>query len=209
MTIYDISIPLRRDMPVWPGDPAFESQPIAVIGPGSHANVSHLHMASHTGTHIDPPFHFLADGGTMDDVPLEMLIGPADVVAFKDVTAIDAKALAQAAIPADCQRLLFKTTNSGYWQRRENQFHRDYIGLLPDGAQWLVERGIGLVGADYLGVHRFDSAVPVHHTLLGAGIVIVEGLNLYEIEPGRYQFVCLPLKLEGGDGAPARAVLID
>jgi arylformamidase len=166
-------------------------------------------MASHTGTHIDAPYHFVADGNTMDDVPLEMLIGPADVVDLAGVSQIDAATLAQLRIPDDCKRLLLKTKNSLYWERADTTFHRDYVGLLPDAAKWLIDQGIGLIGADYLGVHDFDHAVPVHRTLLGANVVILEGLKLYDIAPGCYQLVCLPLKIAGADGAPARAVLID
>lgn len=209
MAIHDISIPFKPGMTIWPGHPPFELEPISEIAQGKRSNVSRISMASHNGTHMDPPYHFLADGHTMDDVDLEALIGTADVVYLPDAPEIDAALLESLNIPDDCQRLLFHTSNSIYWDQDDTEFHTDYVGLTPDGAQWIVDRGIRLVGNDYLGVHRHDSAIPVHHALLGADVVVVEGLNMTGIPAGRYQLIALPIKIAGADGAPVRAVLID
>ena len=209
MTIHDITIPLVEGMPVWPGDPAFRLEEIMRISRGDGANVSHLSMASHTGTHIDPPYHFLDDGVPLDGVSLDTMVGPADVVYLPDLDVIDAADLEALGITKGCVRLLLRTRNSSYWARGDREFHRDYVGITEAAARWIVDRGIRLAGIDYLGIHRFGDARPVHEALLGANVVILEGLDLTDIAPGRYQLVCLPIKIAGGDGAPVRAILID
>ena len=209
MAIHDITVPFKPGMTVWPGHPPFEMVPVSEIAQGKRSNVSRISMASHNGTHMDPPYHFLADGATLDGICLETLIGPADVLHIPDAVEIDADLLESLDIPEDCQRLLFHTSNSIYWDQDDTEFHADYVGLTTDGAQWIVDRGIKLVGNDYLGVHRYDSAIPVHHVLLGANVVVVEGLNLTNIPSGRYRLIALPMKIAGGDGAPVRAVLVD
>ena len=209
MAIYDITLPLRPGMTIWPGHPEFENTPVSEIAKGKRSNVSRLVMSTHTGTHVDPPYHFLADGGTLDELPLERLIGPADVVEALDVHEITASVLNSLPIPADCQRLLLHTRNSGIWESGDSQFRQDYVGITEDAAHWLVDHGLGLVGTDYLGIHRIDLAIPVHHILLGAEIVVLEGLNLAHIRAGRYQLIALPLRIAGGDGAPVRAILMD
>jgi len=209
MTIRDITIPLQEGMPVWPGDPAFRRDRIMQISRGDEANVSHLSLASHTGTHIDAPYHFLEYGATLDNLALETLVGPADVAYFPSQEAIDAADLEAAGVPQDCVRLLLRTRNSRYWAQAGQEFRRDYVGITEAAARWIVDRGIRLVGIDYLGIHRFGNARPVHEILLGARVIILEGLNLTDIAPGRYQLACLPLKIAGGDGAPVRAILIE
>ena len=209
MAIHDITIPMRTGMVTWPGQPEFSAEPIARISEGRRSNVTRLSFSSHAGTHIDAPSHFLALGQPLEAVALEILVGQARVIDLPNVAEVDAQTLEAADIPDTCQRILFHTRNSRIWEQGDDAFHTDYVGLTPDGAEWIVERGFKLVGADYLGVHRYDSAVPVHHTLLGAGIAVLEGLDLTGIQAGDYQLVALPLKVAGMDGAPIRAILID
>jgi arylformamidase len=206
--IYDITVPITTAMPVWPGDPPVAISPISQIAKGSRSNVSQLSLATHTGTHLDPPRHFIQSGDTLDQVALDTLIGPADVAYLPDAERIGAAELESLELPVDCQRLLLRTRNSLYWVRQEAAFQRDYVGVTAEGAEWLVKRGPRLVGIDYLSVARFEEVLSVHLALLEACIILLEGLNLYDILPGRYQLVCLPIKIAGGDGAPARAVLI-
>ena len=189
------------------GRPAVTISPISQISKGSRSNVSHLSLASHTGTHVDPPKHFFDAGATLDQVALDTLIGPAHVAYLPDAERIGAAELESLKLPADCQRLLLRTRNSLYWARQEPNFQRDYVGVTAEGADWLVKRKLALVGLDYLSVARFDEALPVHLALLGAGIILLEGINLQGIQPGRYTLICLPLKITESDGAPARAIL--
>jgi arylformamidase len=192
--IIDISLPIGPGTPVWPGDPPVLVEPVARIENGDPAAVSRLALGTHTGTHVDPPAHFLPGAATVDDLPLEVLVGPA-VVADCPAGPIDGAALGSMALPEGSTRLLLKTG-------------RDSGALTGDGARWLVERGVRLVGADTLSIEPETDDYPVHRVLLGAGVVIVEGLNLAAVAAGSYHFVCLPLPITGGDGAPARAVLI-
>jgi len=173
---------------------------------GAEANLTRFAAGVHVGTHIDAPLHFLADGAPVDAIPLEQLIGPAEVISLTHVNAITAEVLTQAAIPADAQRLLFKTRNASLW--REPAFRRDYVAITPDGAEWLVTHGVRVVGIDYLSVAPFEDPVPTHRILLSAGVVLIEGLYLNEVPPGRYTLYCLPLRLQGAEGAPARAILV-
>jgi arylformamidase len=210
MTIYDISVTLKGGLPVWPGDPQFERTLIASMAQGAAANVSKLTMSAHTGTHVDAPVHFVAEGSGIEQLSLQTLVGPCLVCdVHPHGQHIDAAALDSLALPAGVKRLLLKTANS---QRRlydQSAFAEDFVALTVDGAQWLIEHGIALVGVDYLSVEPFQNSEPVvHRTLLSAGIVPVEGLNLAGIATGDYTLVCLPLKLAGSDGAPARAILI-
>lgn len=197
-------------MLLWPGDPPVVVEPAARISRGDVANLSDLRLGSHTGTHIDPPFHFLEHGATVDRLPLEALIGEAVVVEIPRSTGdIDPADLERAGIEG-ATRVLFKTGNSALWGRPGVAFPDDYVALTPEGAQWLIDRGVRLVGVDFLSVERFDApGHPTHRALLGAGVVIVEGLDLSGVAPGRYGLACLPIRLAGGDGAPARAVLLE
>ncbi len=205
-TIYDISVAVRPQMPIWPGDPAPVLERYQSIEQGADANVTRFAASVHIGTHIDAPLHFLADGASVDALPLEQLIGPAEVIDLRHVEAITAEALAQANIPSNAQRLLFKTRNAALWQRPT--FQRDYVAITPDGAEWLVAHGVRVVGIDYLSVAPFEDPVPTHRILLSAGAVLIEGLYLNEVPPGHYTLYCLPLRLQGAEGAPARAILV-
>ncbi|MFN0086974.1 MAG: cyclase family protein [Blastocatellia bacterium] len=206
MKLYDITVPISNDLPVYPGDPPIEVTRIMSMEKGDIARVSHLSFSTHIGTHIDPPCHFMADGLTSDRLPLDLFIGPARVVDVGEAAVIDAALLARFDLDG-VERLLFKTRNSRYW-RETNEFQTDFVHLETDGAVLLVERGIRLVGIDYLSIEKFNFDKPTTHwTLLGAGVVIVEGLDLGEVPPGDYELICLPLKIRDGDGGPARVVL--
>jgi arylformamidase len=205
MKIYDVTVPISKDLVVYPGDPQIKIERRSVIGKdGSKANVSRYSFGSHTGTHVDPPFHFIENGITVDKLPLELLMGRVRVV---EVAApqIDEAVLGEFDFTADV-RLFFKTRNSYLWS--EKKFFEDFVYITPAAARALVNDGIKVVGIDYLSVEKFGAEEPeTHLTLLSAGTVIVEGLDLRDIEPDNYEMICLPLKVKDGDGAPARVVL--
>lgn len=209
--IWDISLPIGPDMLVWPGDPPVRLLAALSIAAGDAANVSELRLGTHTGTHIDPPSHFIDDGAAADALPLDALIGEAVVVEVAEgAGTIGPAELEAAGLLEDDTRVLFKTSNSAVWSRPRPEFPAEYVAVDPEGATWLVEHGVRLVGVDFLSVERQESpGHPTHLTLLGAGVVVVEGLDLSAVPPGRYTLVCLPLRIAGGDGAPARAVLLE
>jgi arylformamidase len=208
MRIYDISVGVSPDLPVWPGDPPVRLERVHSLQKGADANVSRLATGVHAGTHVDAPLHFFADGGSVEGIPLKRLIGRAYVVHLAKASVIDARSLEKARIPPRTKRLLFRTQNSGLWASREPKFHKDYVAVDPSGAEWLVHKGVYLVGVDYLSVAPFEGGTPTHRILLEAGVVILEGLDLREVRQGRYTLYCLPLKLVGSEGAPARAILV-
>jgi len=208
MRIHDVSLPISSSLPVWPGDPPVRMIQTSHLDRGDVATVTRLEMGAHTGTHVDAPAHFLRDGAGVDTLDLNVLVGPALVVEVLDVDWISADVLADLLIPSGTERVLFRTRNSELWAQAEPAFHRDFVAVTEDGARWLLERGVRLVGVDYLSVGPFTEPVPTHHVLLEGGVVVVEGLNLQGIAAGAYQLVCLPLRLVGIDGAPARAILI-
>jgi len=190
----------------WPGDPPFERQLIQDQKKGDVCTVSKLTMGAHTGTHMDAPRHFVKGTQGIDEVPLDAVIGPARVIQIQDRQAIRRAELEQHEIEAR-DRVLFKTANSDrLWSKDE--FDEDFIFIAHDAAEYLAERGVRTVGVDYLSVGGFrQDAVETHEALLGADIWVIEGLDLSGIEPGRYELICLPLKIAGSDGSPARAVL--
>ncbi|MFL5640414.1 MAG: cyclase family protein [Gemmatimonadaceae bacterium] len=205
--IYDISVPIRTGGLVYPGNPEIDISLQQAVAKGASANVSTVRFGSHTGTHADAARHFFDDGQSVDQIPLDRLIGPALLLSFDD----DVRAVGAAELRAQRlnghKRILLRTRNSALLSQRE--FAKDYTYLAPDGAQLLVDSGVELVGIDYLSIEQFHSGHHrTHRTLLERSVVIVEGLDLSGPPAGEYQFVCLPLRLEGGDGAPARAVLI-
>jgi arylformamidase len=208
MRMYDISVTISPEMPVWPGHPEVSLKRFEKLEEGANANVSTLEMSVHTGTHVDAPYHFLKEGKGVERLPLRLLTGRAYVLHLADVDRIDAGVLDQADIPPRTRRLLFRTRNSEYWAKNGKDFQTDFVGLTADGAEFLVRRGIKLVGMDYLSIAPYKESRPTHEVLLKAGVVIVEGLNLSEIAQGRYTLYCLPLKIDGCDGAPARAILV-
>lgn len=210
MKIYDVSLTISPNLPVWPGDPAISLERIQKMEAGATANVTQMNMSVHVGTHVDAPYHFL--GGetmTVEMLPLQMLTGRAHVLRIpNEVDLITAEVLEKAEIPSRTRRLIFKTRNSEYWASGAPEFQKDFVSLSPDGAQFVVDRGIRLVGIDYLSIAPFTDGRPTHQILLEAGIGVIEGLNLSEVSPGRYTLYCLPLKLANSDGAPARVILV-
>jgi arylformamidase len=204
MKLHDISVPIRPGMIVYEGNPGVELERVDSIANGAHANVSRLELGTHTGTHVDAPVHFLDGAPGSEGIELEPLIGAAVVVDATSLEAdLDEDALARLDIPAGVERVLLKTPNGRLWA--QNEFSRDFIRLTGSGARYLIGKGIRIVGIDFLSIGDEEA----HRELLGAGVVPLEGLDLRDVEPGRYELVCLPLRLEGSDGAPARVVLIE
>jgi arylformamidase len=210
MQIYDVSVPLSSETPTYPGDPGIEIKDWLTRAGGDAANVSVLHFGAHSGTHVDAPVHFIEGGNTVASLPLEVLIGRAEVVEVPD----DLKVIDAAFVTANCsatsERILFKTRNSQFWNGSKLAFREDYTYIDADAARKLVESGVKLVGIDYLSIERFQSKTfETHHVLLSKAVVILEGLDLRAVGAGSYELICLPLKITGGsgDGAPARAIL--
>lgn len=210
MKIYDVTLTITPDLVTWPGDPTIKLERISKIEDGANANVSRMDMGVHTGTHLDAPVHFLAGEKGVETLALDVLIGPAQVVALADeVQMITAGVLDAAGIAEGTERLLLKTHNSAFWSQDRTKFHTDFAGITADGADYIVQRGIRLVGLDYLSIAPYKMSRPTHERLLKAGVIPVEGLDLRDVNPGFYQLICLPLKLAGSDGSPVRAVLVE
>jgi arylformamidase len=204
--LYDISLPIREDMLTYPGDPPPELSPHASIDDGDDANVTSLSFGSHTGTHLDAALHFIPGGQSVDELSLERLIGPALVVRIPDeVQAIGAEELRAAGVEQQT-RVLLKTRNSDFLSKSD--FQKDFAYLTRDGAEFLLEAGVELIAIDYLSIEDFDADEPIaHKILLEREVIVVEGVDLREVPPGRYELLCLPIKIAGIDGAPVRAVL--
>lgn len=204
MKIYDVTVPLSKELVVYPGDPHVKiNRRTKVNEEDAKYNLSRYSFGSHSGTHVDAPFHLIEGGGTVDKLALELLIGRARVV---EVTApcIDETVLEEFDFTVDA-RVLFKTRNSYLWSQKS--FVKDYVYITPGAARSLINDGIKVVGIDYLSVEKFDAEPETHMALLKAGTVIIEGLDLRDVEPGDYELICLPLKIKDGDGSPARVVL--
>ena len=209
MQIYDISVEINPSLPIWPGDPPFDLERVSKIEDGANANVSRVTMGVHTGTHIDAPFHFLREGSTVERVALEKLVGPAQVISVpEEAEVIDSGVLERLSLAEGATRLLLKTRNSRFWEEPQSVFHTDFVGVSADGAEYLVARGVQLVGIDYLSIAPYKKSRPTHEILLRNGTVIVEGLNLSAVPAGEYNLYCMPLKLAGSDGGPARVILV-
>jgi arylformamidase len=203
VSFFDVSVPLVAGMPVWPDEPGPELTPISRIAAGDPANVTRLSLGSHTGTHVDAPRHFVEGGRTVESLSIDALCGPARVVHIDDPVSVKRRDLEP---HRGTPRILLQTRNGSLWEQRG--FQKDFVYLEPDAADWLVEQRVKLVGIDYLSIEKFNSSdYHAHHALLGAGIVIVEGLDLRRVEPGDYELYCLPMKVVGADGAPARVIL--
>ncbi len=209
MKIYDVSVPISDGLPVWPGDPSIEVQRTGKVEEGAPSNVSSITMGSHTSTHIDPPFHFVPDGDTVDVLSLERLIGPAWVVDCRGAREVTGELLQGAGVPEGTTRLLLRTDNSALWDDPHHEFFRGYVDIAQSGAEWMVARGVQVVGIDYASVDNIDGeGFPAHNVLLPNEVIIIENLDLRAVPPDRaYELICLPLKIVGGDGAPARVVL--
>ncbi|MGH2376880.1 MAG: cyclase family protein [Candidatus Limnocylindria bacterium] len=209
--MHDVTLTLRPGMPTWPGEDGPRIEPLKRIARGDSSNVSLVRFGDHTGTHVDPPVHFLEGGATIDRLPLEPLVGPCLVVGYGEEDHVSGQWLDGAGIPAGTERVLFRTRNSERWARGDAAFDEGFIALDETAAHWLVRAGVTLVGVDYLSVEPFGSGKighPVHVALLQANVVIVEGLDLHAVEPGDYDLFCGPLKIEGGTGSPARVLLV-
>ena len=204
MKLIDVSVPLDAKLPTYPGNVPFTLEATQRIAQGGSSNVSALHMSAHAGTHVDAPRHFFDAAGGVDTLSLDMLLGRTRVV---EVTSrrIEASDLEPFDLSEDV-RVLIKTHNSRLWG--DPQFHADFVGVAESAARYLVDHGVKVVGVDYLSVEIYKSpAKPAHHILLGSGVVVIEGLNLRDVDPGVYEMFCLPLLVVGADGAPARVVL--
>jgi arylformamidase len=205
MKIIDVSVPLDSNLPTFPGNTPFSLEPVKRILEGASSNVSSVHMSAHSGTHVDAPRHYFDEGAGTDALPLELLMGRARVVEVLSRHGIGAEELESHDFSEDI-RVLIKTHNSRLWGSAE--FHSNYVGVTESGARLLVARGVKVVGVDYLSVEEFRRpGAPAHRVLLRSGTIVIEGLNLRDVEPGIYDLICLPLRIVGSDGAPARAVL--
>jgi arylformamidase len=208
--IHDITVPFRTDGPLWPGDPAPRMTLMKSREGGYRCNVTRLDTGVHFGTHLDAPCHFIEGGKGVDELDLSVLVGPCTVAEVPGVMEICPDHLAALDLAPDVTRLLLKTRNSALWDDPSHEFDRDFAAITAEAAQWVVDRGIRLIGIDYLSIQLFADAVSTTHVaLLGAEVVIVEGLDLRAVVPGDYQLACLPMKLAGADGAPVRAILTE
>jgi arylformamidase len=201
----DSSIPIRSGMPVWPGDREVLLQRVEALAEGGACNLTECHFCAHTGTHVDAPLHYLEHGAAIDSLAPGALIGTARVVQLDCSGAVQPGML-----PCDLQpgqRLLLRTSNSPRCTRAA-EFHPDYVHLAPAAAQRLAEARVAVVGIDAPSVGGFENGLAeTHRILLGAGIWIIENLDLTGVAAGHYEMICLPLPLAGADGAPARALL--
>ncbi len=202
----DISVPIRSGMVHWPGDPDVKLTRKLDMAKGDICNFTQLAFGAHTGTHMDAPLHFVADGASIDQLPIPATVGRCRVIEIKARTAIEPKHLEPHRLRRG-ERVLFKTSNSRKsW--KSDTFDKKFVCISQDAAQFLADRGVMTVGVDYLSIGGWQrDGIETHQIMLGAGIWVIEGLDLAKVKPGRYELICLPLKLLGAEGAPARAVL--
>jgi arylformamidase len=205
MPLYDATLTIHEGMLLFPGDPQFFLETVFDRQKGDPFNLSLMKVSTHLGTHVDPPAHYVAGGATVDELPLEVMVGPGAVLDMRGRQRVDRAAL-EAAWIGDYPRVLLKTDNSPRLLERE--FQSDYVALTEDGALFLVDKGVKLVGIDYLSIEQcVEPGAAVHHVLLAAGVLIVEGLFLADVPAGPCRVYCLPMKIKGGDGAPARVLI--
>ena len=207
----DVLLPIGPDLLTWPGNPAIEIVPQQRIASGDGANVSELRIGTHTGTHVDPPVHFVEGAGGVDTVAIDVLYGRCTVADVRGMRGqIGPAELEGLGVSDEVERLLLRSDNSEIWRRLPAAFPSEYVCLSPEGAKWVVGSGIRLIGVDFLSIEMKGSpGHPTHIELLKNGVVIVEGLNLADVEPGEYTLAVLPLKIVDGDGGPARAILLE
>jgi arylformamidase len=202
----DISAPINPSMPTFEGDPPVEFELVKSLAGGDVCNLTRIDMGAHAGTHIDAPIHFVPGGAGSETIAIDAVVGPAWVVDAREQRGpITADDLARMAIPPAETRILFRTSNSLLWE--QPGFQTGFVGLDASASEVLAGRPTTLVGIDYLSVAPFGDPTPTHVALLSAGVVVLEGLDLRAIEPGPYELLCLPLRIVGSDGAPARALL--
>jgi arylformamidase len=203
----DVSVPISAGMVHWPDDPEVRVSRSAELAQGDPCNITHLDLSAHTGTHMDAPVHFVEGGEGIDSMPLDATVGPARVIEISDPVSVKAGEL-EAHAPRRGERLLLKTLNSTTAWKLAPEFKRDFVYVAADAARYLAEAGVRAVGVDYLSVGGFEhDAVETHIALLEAGVWVIEGLDFADVDPGKYDLLCLPLKIVGADGAPARALL--
>lgn len=201
----DITHTLQNGMVHWPTDPAFNIEFVKDMEKGDRNNVSYINTGSHVGTHMDAPLHFLKNGKSLDKAPLDVLIGPSRIIEIKNKGLITKEELKNNKIKRG-ERLIFKTkSSSSRWIN--NKFKTEFVHFSEDAAEYISSFNPKLIGIDYLSVGSFKDGSKVHNTLLGKGIWILEGLNLYKIKPGKYDLICLPMKILNSDGAPARVAI--
>jgi arylformamidase len=208
MVIYDVSAQISPSMVIWPGDTPVSIIRQSSMSRGDQYNLSRVSMSAHTGTHVDAPSHFLADGKNTDSLPLSVLCGKAFVVDLPGVKLITDSVLESARVRKGTERLILKTDNSRILAGDASKFRTDFVALAESGAQWVVKRGISLVGIDYLSIAPYEAPAITHGILLSKEVVVIEGLNLTAISPGEYDLYCLPLPLAGCEGSPARTILV-
>ncbi len=209
MRTYDITLTITAGLVVWPDDPPVEIYQTDTIAKGGVSNVSHLNMSAHTGTHVDAPYHFIQEGKKIEDLDINLLTGRAYVLHLPDeVDLITKEIIENSSIPPRTKRVLFRTRNSHRWVDGEHEFDTNYVAMDPEAAALLIQRGVKLVGVDYLSVAPFEDVTPTHQVLLEREVIVVEGLDLSKVSQGRYTLYCLPIKIGGVDGAPARAILV-
>lgn len=202
----DITFPLSTRLPKWPGSIGFEMN-WQMRMPININNSSFFTIDSHLGTHLDAPLHFVEKGRHVADIDFDKLIGLTYVVEIKGLRSITVTHLEAANIPLKCTKLLLKTDNQHYWKKGLTDFQEDFCSIDATGAQWLVDRNIHLIGIDYLSIQRFKDGPETHQILLKNEVVVLETINLENVECGWYDLICLPLKLEGFEASPVRAIL--
>lgn len=206
--IIDITLNISEDMTTWPGDRDVVISRVRDMDKGDYLNVTNITLCVHTGTHMDSPKHFIKDGKGIEDLSLDTLVGPTQVIELDCVDIIEPADLEAAGIFDNTTRLLLKTRNSALWDDMTHAFDKAFVGPSPAAAQWMVDRGIQLVGIDYLSIERYKEPDHLTHLiLLREEVSVVEGLDLRKVEPGMYHLTCLPIKIKGSDGAPTRAIL--
>lgn len=203
----DVSVGLTPALPTWPTSPGHSRSVILSRAAGDDANATQLTMDVHTGTHIDAPRHFIDDGRTLEEIDLVRLLGDAYVADIPVDGSIEPEHLEASGIPEGVARLILKTGNSRIADLYSTPFREDYAALSPAGAEWVVARGVDVIGIDYLSIQRYDDPPDAHVTILGAGLVIIEGLDLTPIEAGWHDMICMPILLTGAEAAPARCAL--
>jgi arylformamidase len=202
----DVSVPLEGGMVMWPGDEEVRVERLQEVGRGDPCTLTRLVLGTHAGTHVDAPSHYLPGGVTLDAMPPDATLGPARVIGIGNPIAVTPGELARHRIRRG-ERLLLRTRNSRrrWW---ESPFAENYVFISPAAARWLAERRVRCVGIDALSVGGFrEGGRETHEALLGAGIWIIEGLALTAVRPGPVDLVCLPLRISGAEGAPARAMV--
>ncbi|MGQ9592805.1 MAG: cyclase family protein [Planctomycetota bacterium] len=201
----DVSVPLEAGRPSWPGDEPFRYEETDRIATGAEANCARMSLSVHFGTHIDAPYHFIEGGKTVDELDLDLFVGPCLVVDVSGVEAlIEPEHLAEE-VPSGTRRLFVKSRNGP--DLRDAKFRTDYVAFSPEAARWLAARDVRLLGFDYFSIASYGAQVPAHVAFLEAGGAIVECVDLSDVAPGEYQLACLPLRIRGSGGAPARAIL--